>query len=854
MTAAEVPIREERHAALARAILDGSRVDWAAVHARADPAECALLESLELLADVLEAHRRLPPIETSTRVPSETHDGSPRWGHLRVLERIGGGAFGDVYRAWDETLDREVALKLLPVCGDGGADGGREILEEGRALARVRHPSVVTIYGAEVIGDQVGLWMERVQGRTLEEMAREGRRWSAEEAAALGAELCRAVAAVHNVGLVHRDVKASNVMVADDGRVVLMDFGSGLALDGAGAPLAGTPLYLAPELFTGGEPGRRSDVYSVGVLLFHLLTGSYPVTAQDARGLQVAHQRGERRGLRTVAPEVPAPLARVVERALDPLAERRHPTAEALGADLAAVAGRPRRAALIRRSAVAAVSLLALAVASWQLRARLPRDLPTGARASTVVARDGISVPAAGIAANEDHAATPVIVVLPFDNLGRDASTSYLADGLAEEILRDLARVDGLTVRSRFSSFSFRGPARDLRTIGERLSARFALTGSVARSGDRLRVAVQLVDIENDRPLWADRFDRTLSSSSDLFSLVDEIARRIVNELRLSLGAGRRRYDIDIDAYERYLRARELVSRRGHRDPHEAIAILDELIEEDASFAPAHAALADANASLSQVPYHTGVPPAEALERMRSAAARAIEIDPLLAEAHAAIGVARARDRDWSRAAESFERALSLDRTLTLASAGYSFHVLRPLHRYAEAEQLLESALANDPLSPDLEREIAALHFTIGRYDEAIERLERLYAVDPGLAFVGNFLGRALVFSGRAADGLAVLVEDGAAGRSSPDWRCHALVMLGRRAEAEQIAADNAAFPLRQVVAYAALGELDRALAALDRAIEREPQRVPIFLTFPELAPLAGDPRLAVVRRRLGLH
>ena len=640
-------------------------------------------------------------------------------------------------------------------------------------------------------------------------------------------------------------------MVADDGRVVLMDFGTGLAIDGGTAPPAGTPLYLAPELVAGGEAGPRTDVYSVGVLLFHLLTGTYPVVAPDVRGLRAAHERGERRSVRSLAPFTPHELALVLDRALDPQPERRQPTADALGAELVEAANAPQRRARLRRVAAAAVAVGALAIVVWQLASR-PGAAPGGSIASS-------SLGSAGPAPTAQRA----IAILPFDNLSPEATSDTLVDGLTEEVLRDLARVDGLMVRSHFSSFSFRGPQRDLRAVAERLDADFVVTGSVSRTDDRLRVNVELVDLADDRQLWANRFERQLDSASDVFVVVDEIARRVVDELRLSLGAGHRRYDVDLEAYEKYLRARDLVDRRGLVGPQQALPLLEDLVTEDATFAPAHAALSDAHAFLSLVPYQSGILSAAGLERMRRAATRAVDLDPMLAEAHAAMGAVLASDLDWSRAEESFERALALDRTLSAVYSSYSLWVLRPLRRFEQAERLLETALANDPLSLDLEREIAALLFTAGRHGEAIERLERVRSIDPDFPSVVKYLGRALVLAGRAEEGLVLLGRDAPAFRRyspqpgsplfNPEFRCHALMRLGRRAEAERAAVEARGFPQREVIASACLGDLDGAFGAIERMMELEPQRVPILLTFPELETLSRDPRLAELRKRLKL-
>jgi serine/threonine protein kinase len=263
---------------LAGAVLDGSAIDWQVAETRTAAADRPLVDQLRRLADIARVHRE---------------DAHGTWGSLRLLERIGVGSFGEVYRAWDPHLDRDVALKLLP------AEPQERLIEEGRRLARVRHPNIVTIHGAERIGDRVGLWMEFVDGRTLHDVVvTDGRRFTASEAVAIGRTLCAAVGAVHDAGLLHRDITARNVMMTGDGRVVLMDFGSGRDLGEMRAgELAGTPLYLAPEVLSGDEPpSLRSDIYSIGVLLYFLLTGGFPVNGADLDGLGQAHAKGERLG------------------------------------------------------------------------------------------------------------------------------------------------------------------------------------------------------------------------------------------------------------------------------------------------------------------------------------------------------------------------------------------------------------------------------------------------------------------------------------------------------------------------------------------------------------------------------
>jgi len=350
---------EERVPDIACAILDGRSIDWGSVESSADGTGRLLLEQLKLVAAVADFHRQLPAFDAIAVSPAATaRDPKPDlWGHLRVLERIGGGAFGEVFRAWDTRLDREVALKLLSA--ESTENQAASTIEEGALLARVRHPNVATIYGAERIGNRVGLWMELVNGRTLEQLLDAGKVFTSAEAIAICVEVCRAMSAVHRAGLIHRDIKAQNVMVAEDQRVVLMDFGTGYEpKDSSPATLAGTPLYLAPELLRGHGATVQSDIYSAGVLLYHILTRSYPVEAASLSELLERHQRQERRSMRAARPDFPSKLAAVVDRAIDPQPERRYQSADDLARALEALEGRRRIARVGYPAAVAAAVIL----------------------------------------------------------------------------------------------------------------------------------------------------------------------------------------------------------------------------------------------------------------------------------------------------------------------------------------------------------------------------------------------------------------------------------------------------------------------------------------------------------------
>ena len=350
---------------LADEVLEGHSVDWASAESSADTPDREAVRQLKVLAGIAELHRNLTPEVAGPERPGVPTENLERWGRLKILECIGRGSFGEVYRAWDSKLDREVAVKLLHA---GKAQpAGAMVLREARLLARVRHPNVVTVYDADEIEGRVGLWMEFIRGRNLEQILGERKRLDDREVTRIGIDLCRALSAVHDAGLLHRDVKTQNLMQAGDGRLVLMDFGTGRELEetpASSVDAAGTPLYLAPEIFAGAEATVQADIYSVGVSLFHLLTGAYPVRGATIKEVGAAHARGERLDLVTRAPGVNKALAAAISRAIHPDPSERFESSREMLAALEGVQGETEALKKKRYGlALGAVSLIAIALA-----------------------------------------------------------------------------------------------------------------------------------------------------------------------------------------------------------------------------------------------------------------------------------------------------------------------------------------------------------------------------------------------------------------------------------------------------------------------------------------------------------
>lgn len=371
---------------LSAAVLDGSPIDW---EAEATGPAAAYLDEIRALESVVQLHRHLARLRASDTPRASSAPETPalgEWGALRILERIGGGAFGEVFRAWDRRLDRQVALKLLYPTALGD-DQGTTVIAEGRLLARVRHPNVVTVFGAERIDGRVGIWTEFVDGRTLTDVVRQEGHLNAEAAIDIGVDLCGALSAVHAAGLVHGDVKADNVLRDSGGRTVLVDLGTGrdrlyeLAVDGR-RQISGTPLYMSPETWLGAEPTERSDVFSLGVLLYYLVTGTYPVRGATLRDIREAHAAGRQVSLRAQRAELPVAFRNAVDRALDPDPAARFASAEALRAALDRARPSTTRRRRVAAVGIAGASLVALVLAGiaygvWTASPPTGRDFVT---------------------------------------------------------------------------------------------------------------------------------------------------------------------------------------------------------------------------------------------------------------------------------------------------------------------------------------------------------------------------------------------------------------------------------------------------------------------------------------------
>ena len=856
--------RKPQLLSLAESVADGTPVDWETIATYATTDERPVVEQLRVLAELAGLHRTLPADgdEQPELLPAPTAppiSAIGQWGQLALLERLGGGSFGDVYRAWDRQLEREVALKL--VRGEASDDdaGASRIAIEGRLLARVRHPNVITVYGAAVHDGGVGLWMELIRGATLEQLLRQRGPFSARETALVGIDLCRALAALHAAGLIHRDVKAQNVMREEGGRIVLMDLGTGrdrgLLPARPSFEMAGTPLYLAPEIFDGEPASIRTDVYSLGVLLYRLVTGSFPVRAATLDELRSAHAGPRGTRLRDARADLPTAFVRVIDRAIASDPDVRYATAGELEADLARA--------------------LDDGTTSGIERGR--RHLPGDARAWTVGLLVAAVVIVVGLAALVWRArdATPrtadpplqTIAVLPLVNLSADPSQQYFADGMTDELISTLGRIDGLNVISRTSVMRFRDSNAPLPEIAKTLQAGAVLEGSLLVVGGRdptqskqVRINARLLRAGTDTQLWNRTFERDLG---DVLGLQSEIAAAVASAVGLQLtgqasAASQRRQSPD--AFDLYLRGRYEWNRRTRDGLDRSIQYFKEATDRDANFARAYAGMADA---YSLLPIYGAIPRAQALAQAETAARKALGLDPSLAEAHASLALVQMERLEWTAAAASFQRALKNKPAYSSAHHWYAAYLVRR-GQIEEALTEIRRAQALDPLSAVVVAQLGAILLQARRYDEAIARSEDALRLDPDYSRAHLVMAEAYALKGDYTRALAETEKSTAAGRAGVEVSAnigyiHALA--GRREEAQKVAdglaaqfranQDGAAYAAAAI--YAGLREPDRVFEWLERARAGRDNAIADLKSDPRFDTVRNDPRYEKVLAGIGL-
>ncbi|HEX3235487.1 MAG TPA: protein kinase [Gemmatimonadales bacterium] len=733
-----------------------------------------------------------------------------------IEEEIGRGGTATVYLAKDVKHDRKVAIKVLRPDTRPGAYEPQRFLREIRIAARLSHPQILPLHDSGECDGLLYFVMPYAGCESLRDrLTREGP-LPVDVALRITRAVGAALTYAHRLNVIHRDIKPENILL-QEGEPVVADFGVATALTAAAGDSAyvtdrglavGTPAYMSPEQAS-AEPGLdgRTDQYSLACVLFEMLAGEPPFAGTGPRATMARHAIEVPVPVGSLRPNAPAAIERALARALAKSPDDRFSTMTEFMAALVDPAP----------EAVAAVTAGAAALA-------------------------------------------PTIAVLPFVNASADPENEYFSDGMTEEIITALAKVEGLQVASRTSVFALKGLKEDVRALGRRLNVTSVLEGSVRKSGNRLRISVQLT--QDGRALWSERYDREMA---DVFAVQDEIARTIVATLRSTLLGDVAdpvpvRYTTNIRAYNLYLKGRYSWNRRTQAAIADGIGYFEQAIQEDPGYALAYTGLSDSYAL--QVDYR-GAPVREGLERAKVEARRALALDDTLAEAHTSLAwVTFIYDWDWAEAGREFQRALELNPRYSVARQWYSwFLVAMGRTEAALAEGRL--AIELDPGSVSIRRSMGWLLHYARRPEDALEQLRRALAMNPTAEENHRLLGLAYLQL-RMFDEAAAAFREAIASSDSPALAIAGLGAVaaarGRTEEAQAVldglettARERYVSPVAFATVYAALGNADAAFEWVDRAYAERRGWLAYLKVEPMLDPLRTDPRFLRLLERLRL-
>ncbi|MCA1602435.1 MAG: protein kinase [Acidobacteria bacterium] len=833
-----------------------------------------------------------------------TLEAGTKLGRYEIRSMIGEGGRGEVYLVQDTKLDRKVALKILPPALASNQDRMRRFVQEAKAASALNHPNIITIHEIDQADSGYFIASEFIDGQTLREHMRNAP-VKLSEVLDVAAQIACALVAAHAAGIVHRDIKPENIMLRHDGIVKVLDFGlaklterlspgavdteaqTRAAVNTDPGVVMGTASYLSPEQARGMAVDARTDIFSLGVVLYETVAGGLPFAGSTSSEVMAAIlSEKEPQPLARYSREVPAELERIVSKALTKNREGRYQSAKDLLIDLRNLKRKLEVDAEIDRTvptefrtavstgggpgtaATASGNVSATAQASTTPVASSAEYIATGIKQhklSVTLIVGLLLLGAVGLGiylrARNTEAAIESMAVLPFVNESGNIEIEYLSDGITESLINSLSQLPNLAVKSRSSVFRYKGKGVEPQQIGTALSVQAILNGRFTQRGDDLTLYLSLVDARTGNQIWGEQYNRKLK---DLVSLQSEIARDVSQKLRARLsGADEQKlaknYTESVEAYQLYLKGRYHTLKLIPAEVQTGISYLQQAIEIDPSYALAYVELAHAYSAFG---LSGDMPPTEVFPKAKTAAQKAVKIDDTLAEAHAMLGFTIYwYDWDWKEAENQYKRALELNPNSAETHFAYA-HLLSTTARHAEALAEVKRARELDPLSllSNAGEGLYLLH--AGQTDEALARLQKTIELEPNFWLAHLFASSAYIEKGMFSEAVA---EARKAGEVNPTnsqpiaFSNYALAKSGKQAEARaavgellKSSTERYVPPYNIAMIYNGLGDRDEALAWLKRAYEQRDVRLVFLKVEPKWNNLRNDPRFQDLLRRVG--
>jgi serine/threonine protein kinase/TolB-like protein/Flp pilus assembly protein TadD len=835
-------------------------------------------------------------------------------GRYEIRSLIGAGGMGEVYLAQDTSLNRKVALKVLPADLASNQDRMRRFKQEATSAASLNHPNIAHIYEIGQSDDLNFIAMEYVDGTTLRDKIHKQHEDLSKLLRALQ-HVAEGLAKAHDAGIVHRDLKPDNIMITSDGHAKILDFGLAKLVEPqtttSGTPsdeeptilqpqstpglILGTMGYMSPEQAQGKtkEIDHRSDIFSFGCILFEAITGQRPFTGKDRIEVLNKLIREPAPPLSSLNPNAPADLQRIVRRCLAKDPEQRYQSIKDVAIELKEVRREMQEHGV--ESTVPPVSSVSseartiwksepTRVQSHPATAESPRSPATGTasddfrvtglmrrpKTATIIGAILILIVAAAavgfgirsyLQARSTETAVESIAVIPFINQNKDPNAEWISDGLTESIINNLTQVPNLKVIARSSVFRYKGRETDPIAAGKELGVRAVLTGRLMQRGERMLISTELMDIRENKQLWGKQFERQLA---DMLSVQQEIAREITSNLRPTLsGADQSRMDkqftANSEAYELYLKGRYFWNKRTPTDLRTAIPFFQQAIDKDPNYALAYSGLADSYALLTA---YTNETPRQLMPKAKEAALEALALDDKLAEAHASLGQITAYyDYDFPTAEREYRRAIELNPNYATAHQWLAEH-LAATKRLDEALAEIRRALELDPMSVIMNRIYADILVHGRRFDEAIQQYHKTIELDPHTASVYYFLGRAYEGRGMYDEAVAAYIKNTELSRLPPEvpgkmrevYDKHGWRAFVQLTVDQLVRAPQHQFPSFVIATfYARVDQREEALKWLEKAYEERDFRMTVISVSYEFDNLRPDPRFKELVRRVGL-